>query len=67
MTIIMIDPMVVAYAAAYHREKFLASDEAIPLSEEILDIFTDMIGECCNSISLAELEELAAEEEEGDA
>ena len=64
MMIIMFDPMVAAYAAAYHREKFLSSEEAIPLSEEILGIFTDMIGECHNSISLEELEKLAEEEED---
>lgn len=62
--IIIIDPMAALYVARYQREKFLASDEVIPLSEEILGIFTDMIGECHNNISLAELLEL---EEEGDA
>ena len=64
MTIVMLDPMLYVYALAY---TYINSVEAEPLSEETIDVITDYIDGCSNIISLAELEELVKEENEGDA
>lgn len=65
--IIMIDPSIYLYAAAYRQQKedfIFNSEDAAPLSEDIINTIADIIGNCANQISLSELEELCEEEDE---
>jgi hypothetical protein len=57
----MFDPMLNLYAKMY---RFNNSEVVEPLSEEATNVVGDYISGCNNQMSLAELEELASEEEE---
>lgn len=73
---IMIDPMIVIYAVAYHTinntptlpEGMRYSIESAPLSEEannvLMDIIKDAIDSCPNTISIDDLPDEESSEED---